>query len=627
MPNKIEITLQVDDKGGIKKIDTTDKELAGLIRTAKEAEGPFHKLAEGWGLCAAKLGVILGAAYSAKKFFYDLPLSIASLNSEIEREAGVLGITIDEFQKFQYAGKMADVEAQELTMGLKLLSRSMEDASKGLGESPKYFTAMGIAVKDTEGNLRPLNEVMGDIMDKFAAWEDGPRKVAIAMQLFGRSGEALIPLLNKGRSGFEALSKEAERLGIILSPDLVRKGSEAEDIFKKLDVQVKALKLSFAGYALELAKAANGIIEFFRAGEEAYQKSWIKKVMDFPGKLSTSFWEQWAKLGQAIGAVQMPKSPEISESRYLVAWQAKAKIQPPAITEATEDLLSESEMLFDDWFKAYVAYWDKIEAEAKKNEEETKSLNQALLANVELRVNEEIELEKKKYDEAMKLAVQNEADQKELNEALLKNAQLRIDEEIALESKAHDQFHDLWQSLGQNFSDAWTTNMTRMIRGAEDAGDALKNIWESMLDTYISAVSKMIMEWALFENVQGGGKKFLGGGSGLGSIVGWIGGLLGAVLGEGGIVKGFRPLAPLQEGGIISRPTLGLIGEGGPEAVIPLKGGKIPVEGGAGNTFVIINANDAKSFDDMVRRNPDSILGVIRRFNRIAGGSVNMIGG
>jgi len=57
---------------------------------------------------------------------------------------------------------------------------------------------------------------------------------------------------------------------------------------------------------------------------------------------------------------------------------------------------------------------------------------------------------------------------------------------------------------------------------------------------------------------------------------------LAAVIGakEGGIFpQGFTPIQAFAGGGIVRRPTLGLIGEGGsPEAVIPLRNGKVPVE-------------------------------------------------
>lgn len=59
----------------------------------------------------------------------------------------------------------------------------------------------------------------------------------------------------------------------------------------------------------------------------------------------------------------------------------------------------------------------------------------------------------------------------------------------------------------------------------------------------------------------------------------------------GGIVPGKLEMPKLQAGGIIRRPTFAAIGEGGPEAVIPLKHGKVPVElaGGSPRGAVIEN--------------------------------------
>jgi phage-related minor tail protein len=145
--------------------------------------------------------------------------------------------------------------------------------------------------------------------------------------------------------------------------------------------------------------------------------------------------------------------------------------------------------------------------------------------------------------------------------------------------------------------------------------DGLKGIFKDMSDYFISMVSKMAMNWLFFENIQGGGK-FLGGGSGLGSIVGWIGSLL--KFGEGGVTLGWKPMKAFQEGGVAYGPTLGMIGEGGPEAFVPLKGGRIPVEmAGGGNTIIVhnyitnIKAMDTISARDFVQRNPGPFIEVI----------------
>jgi hypothetical protein len=62
----------------------------------------------------------------------------------------------------------------------------------------------------------------------------------------------------------------------------------------------------------------------------------------------------------------------------------------------------------------------------------------------------------------------------------------------------------------------------------------------------------------------------------------------------------------LAAGGIVSSPTLALIGEAGPEAVVPLSGSNRP---NMGNTFnVYVNGGD-----------PNAIVDALRRYNRANG--------
>ena len=223
-----------------------------------------------------------------------------------------------------------------------------------------------------------------------------------------------------------------------------------------------------------------------------------------------------------------------------------------------------------------------------------------------------------------------EAEDEAITEGI-ENARLLYQAWLEEYTKVGNELKLNWDSIGESFSDIWATNMTRMIRDSENAGDAFRNIFQSMADVFVSSVTKMIVEWLVFEQVQGGKKKFLGGGSGIGTAIGWIGSLLG--LKEGGVVAGWRPLAGIpgfQSGGIIDRPTLGIVGEGGEkEWIIPeSKIGK----SGVGNTYVTyettykttVVANDVDSFRRLLTQNKD-LLGDIslgayaesRRFNKV----------
>ena len=67
-------------------------------------------------------------------------------------------------------------------------------------------------------------------------------------------------------------------------------------------------------------------------------------------------------------------------------------------------------------------------------------------------------------------------------------------------------------------------------------------------------------------------------------------GLLGLGFAEGGVAQGgFTPIRAFADGGVVTRPTIGIVGEGGQdEAIVPLRGGAIPVQGSTGGITVNI---------------------------------------
>lgn len=127
----------------------------------------------------------------------------------------------------------------------------------------------------------------------------------------------------------------------------------------------------------------------------------------------------------------------------------------------------------------------------------------------------------------------------------------------------------------------------------------LNNMGKSILEfTMEMMVVKPMLEWfrTWLKDVSPGG----GAGGGIASsILGMLG----------------KPKA-MANGGIINEPVLGigahskssyLIGESGPEAVVPLGGGGSG--GGTNNVNVTINALDSKSVADLMRDNPQAITG------------------
>lgn len=155
------------------------------------------------------------------------------------------------------------------------------------------------------------------------------------------------------------------------------------------------------------------------------------------------------------------------------------------------------------------------------------------------------------------------------------------------------------QSLGQSFGG--------ILRGLLDKTTSWKDALLGALNSVLVYMNKM--------NVAQGGAGIFGGGF----VQSLIGGFLGLSFAKGGVFAG-GALTPFANGGVVSGPTvfpmangMGLMGEAGPEAVMPLRrlpSGRLGVEasgggrGGVnisiGGTSVTINGNaDAATIDEL----------------------------
>jgi phage-related minor tail protein len=155
---------------------------------------------------------------------------------------------------------------------------------------------------------------------------------------------------------------------------------------------------------------------------------------------------------------------------------------------------------------------------------------------------------------------------------------------LTLETEALKvQMLDL-DKLAQSFGNRLVTSFAGAVIHGRNLSDVLRGLALSLANTALS--------------------------QGLRPLGNLVGGLLGNVLGSanGNVFQAGR-IVPFADGGIVNSPTLfpmrgatGLMGEAGPEAVMPLargQDGKLGVRGAGGGVNVTVNTStpDAQSFD------------------------------
>ena len=136
---------------------------------------------------------------------------------ELSKSAQKVGITTEELSKLAYAGDLADVSLETLTSSLGKLTKAQAAALDTGSKTAEVFEALGIAVKDADGNLRSSSQVLGDFAQRFQELGGSPEAVAAGFQIFGRSFQELIPLLKDGRQGIQDAGDELQRFGGVIT--------------------------------------------------------------------------------------------------------------------------------------------------------------------------------------------------------------------------------------------------------------------------------------------------------------------------------------------------------------------------------------------------------------------------
>ena len=221
---------------------------ASFETDTKKAEKRLKEFEKQAKAAATAIGV--GVAAGVGALAYAVKETIDSMDKTGEA-AERIGITTEALSGLSYAAEMSGSSAEGLQSSMLKLAKSAADGNEA-------FDAMGINVKDANGNLKSTDKLMLEVSDKFAGYSNGAEKSALAMELFGKSGAEMIPLLNRGAEGIAELTGEAKELGIVFSDEAAARAGDFNDQLDKLQAVGKGVTM---GLASEMLPALIGVTD------------------------------------------------------------------------------------------------------------------------------------------------------------------------------------------------------------------------------------------------------------------------------------------------------------------------------------------------------------------------------
>jgi len=524
MTNKTTIVVTAEDRAS-----AVFRGVRGSVESAAASFASFG---------AAFAGLGGGAALAGLR-------SLVSSIDDLDEAAQGLGLTAVQLSNLQQAARESGVSAEQFGTAITRLNVRLGEAASGNEEAAQLFKAFGVAVKTAGGSIRPVDDVLRDLAGRFSQLEDGPAKAALAVDLFGRSGAKLIPLLNQGADGLERFSG--------LTKDTVTEAAKLQKEFDELGATFERFKNTLAGGVLPVLNDTIDVIRRLDFGRAFSQILPGRILQDLNNQVQEAAARQrQLREALALGAGQYSNEGRAAlQSADGVLVNARAKRENTRATRENKDANKE---LFDQYEKDIAVLRERFR------------LEQDIARIVS-------ERERRLADLTGRSAAEQQARDLQLIDDALFEGTISLEEFEA----AYSRIFGLNSEGARGLKEVTSGVEQLALTFASSLGDAISSgrlDIESFFDALLKDLLKLTTQLLIVKPLAEALRSALGDGGSLSGILGSIGGAFG--------FGGARAM-----GGPVAAGMGYLVGERGPELFVPRSSGQIvPNGGGAMNINV-----------------------------------------
>ena len=270
--------LTIKFLGDIAEFRTAQQQVLDLSKqTAANVTKAFDSVQS--SIKGALTGMAAVASFTFVKGQFDAFVSgAAGLKDMAERT----GETVEKLSGLAAVAKIGGHSVEGLETAMLKLTKGMagaDEETKGAGHALEF---LGIKSRDSEGKLKSSGDMIVEISKKLAQFKDGPGKAAVAMDLFGKSGAQLLPMLKD--------LEESGELVVKVTAEQAEQADQYEKTIRRLTAAKTALHKEIAMGVLPVAQQfADALLELKKKNDN---------VTDSAKKLrSEGSIEDWARSG------------------------------------------------------------------------------------------------------------------------------------------------------------------------------------------------------------------------------------------------------------------------------------------------------------------------------------------
>lgn len=214
-----------------------------------------------------RMGRQLLAVAGVGGFGYLIRQSMVSID-RIAKMSDELRLSTEAITGWEHAAKISGTSIENLHKGLEIFVRRMGEAKYGVGEGVRGLQMLGLTAQQLIS--MGTEEMFLHVAERISQAGTAAEQAAIAYNFFGRQGAQLLNMFQQGRSGIEAMRQEADKLGLTFSrfaafqvemanDALTRLRSLFTGIFRQVTIQMSPYIEALATKFVDVATAGEGM--------------------------------------------------------------------------------------------------------------------------------------------------------------------------------------------------------------------------------------------------------------------------------------------------------------------------------------------------------------------------------
>jgi hypothetical protein len=185
-------------------------------------------------------------------------MAFSNVGSALNDMSKRTGVASESLSVLQFAAEQTGTDMAGVETALKKMQKAIFAAGNGSEEAAKALALVGLSAADLSG--LSADQQIGKIADGLMAIQDPGTRAAVAMQIFGKSGTDILPMLEGGSAGMAAFAAEAKRLGLVMDSDTAAKADALGDAIDAVKASMKMAFIQVGGaVAPILTQLAQGL--------------------------------------------------------------------------------------------------------------------------------------------------------------------------------------------------------------------------------------------------------------------------------------------------------------------------------------------------------------------------------